>query len=114
MSNDREDRNVMVNFLAGMGLGALIGAAAALLLAPKSGEETREDLKHAVDDIRAKADKVIHDLSESGEELVKKSKEVLESTKLKMQQAIEAGKQAAARKREEVAETGAAEETAEA
>lgn len=102
MSNDREDRNVLVNFLAGMGLGALIGAAAALLLAPKSGEETRDDLKHAAEDLRSKADKVIHDLSESSEELVKKSKEIIEGTKTKVQQAIDAGKQAMAKKREEM------------
>lgn len=106
MSNDREDRNVVVNFLAGMGLGALIGAAAALLLAPKSGEQTREDLKHAAEDFRSKADKVIHDLSDSGEELLKKSKEILEGTKTKVQQAIDAGKQAMAKQRQEMGESG--------
>lgn len=102
MSSNDEHRSVVMNFLAGMGLGALIGAATALLLAPKSGRETREDLKHAADEVRAKADKVIHDLSESSDELVKKSKELLETTKGKVQQAIDAGKQAMARKREEM------------
>ena len=99
-----DERSVVLNFLAGMGLGALIGAATALLLAPKSGQETREDIKNVTDDLRTKADKVIHDLSESGDELVKKSKEILESTKQKVQQAIDAGKQAMAKKKEEMTE----------
>lgn len=104
MSSDREERNVLMNFLAGMGLGALIGAATALLLAPKSGEETRGDLKHVAEDLCSRADKVIHDLSESGEELVKKSREVLEGTKARLQQAVETGKHAVAKKSQELEE----------
>jgi gas vesicle protein len=101
MSNDREDRSVVVNFLAGLGLGALIGAVTALMLAPKSGPETRQDIANAADDLKKKANKVVHDLSESSEELVKKSKELLETTKVKVQSAIDAGKQAMARRKEE-------------
>jgi gas vesicle protein len=96
--NNNEEKSVLVNFLAGIGVGALIGAAAALLLAPKSGNETRQDIKTATDDLRVKADKVISDLSESGEELVKKSREILESTRDKVQHAINAGKEAVAKK----------------
>ena len=42
---------------------------------------------------------------------IKKSKELLESTKSKVQTAIDAGKQAMARKREEIAGEEAAEES---
>lgn len=104
MSNGSDDRNVALNFLAGLGVGALVGAVAALLLAPQSGKDTREDIRAATDDLRVKADKVISDLSISSDELVKKSKEILESTKSKVQQAIETGKQAVVRKGEEEAE----------
>jgi len=100
MSDNSDERNVALNFLAGMGVGALVGAVAALLLAPKSGKETRDDIRMAADDLKEKADKAMHDLSESSEELVQKSKEILESTKTKVQQAIDAGKQAVARKQE--------------
>ncbi len=100
MSNDHDEKSVVVNFLAGLGLGALIGAATALLLAPKSGEETRQDIAGAADDLKKKANKVVHDLSESSEELVKKSRELLETTKVKVQSAIDAGKQAMACKKE--------------
>lgn len=102
--NDREEKGVFLNFLAGMGIGALIGAATALLVAPKAGSETREDIKHCTDDIKNKANKVVHDISESSEELVKKSKELLMSTRDKVQNAVEAGKQAMMSKKEEVEE----------
>jgi gas vesicle protein len=39
------------SFLNGFVLGALAGAAIALLMAPKSGEQLRDELKHEVDDI---------------------------------------------------------------
>ncbi len=52
--NDQNERNVMLYFLAGVGLGALVGAAAGLLLAPKSGSETREELAHKFDELKHK------------------------------------------------------------
>ncbi len=104
MSNEHEEKSVALNFLAGMGLGALIGAAAALLLAPKSGSETRQDLASATEDFKTKASKAVNELSQSSEELVKKSKDLLESTKEKVQQAVDAGKQAMTSKQEQIPE----------
>lgn len=52
--SEQHDKNVMLYFLAGVGLGALVGAAAGLLLAPKSGAETREDLAHKFDELKNK------------------------------------------------------------
>lgn len=104
MADNREDKNVAVNFLAGLGLGALIGAATALLLAPKPGTETRQDLANATEDIKSKMSKLVQEMSESSEEAIKKSKELLEATKARVQTAIDAGRQAMARKSEEVSE----------
>lgn len=42
---------VLINFISGVMLGALVGAAAATLLAPKSGSALRTDLRHEVDHI---------------------------------------------------------------
>lgn len=103
--HDNDEKNVFLNFLAGMGLGALLGAAAALMLAPKSGEETRQDLKHISDDFRGKARKVIDDLSQSSEELVKKSREIIETTKGKVQTAVESTRQSAQAQATEVEES---------
>ena len=49
-----EDRNVLVSVLAGIGIGVLVGAVAGLLLAPKSGEETRDDLSKSMNDLSDK------------------------------------------------------------
>lgn len=57
MSKESDEKNVMLYFLAGVGLGALVGAAAGLLLAPKSGAETREDLVKKFDDLKNKVSK---------------------------------------------------------
>ncbi len=57
MSKESDDKNVMLYFLAGVGLGALVGAAAGLLLAPKSGAETREDLSKKFDELKSKVTK---------------------------------------------------------
>ena len=98
MCDNHDERHVIGNFLLGLGIGALIGGATALLLAPKAGSETRQDIKQATDEFKQKATKVAQDLTESGEELIKKSREMLEVTKEKVQDAIEAGKKAVAAK----------------
>lgn len=50
-----DDKNVMLYMLAGVGLGAIIGAAAGLLFAPKSGAETREELASRAKELKDKA-----------------------------------------------------------
>jgi gas vesicle protein len=41
---ESEDKNGLVYLLAGFGLGAIIGAAAGVLFAPKAGDEIRDEL----------------------------------------------------------------------
>lgn len=68
--HDGEDRNVMIYMLAGIGLGALIGAAAGLLFAPKPGSEMREDVARQLADIKKKAgDWVSERKAKAGKEL---------------------------------------------
>lgn len=43
--------NRFASFLNGFIVGALVGAAFALLMAPKSGDQLRAEIKHEVDDI---------------------------------------------------------------
>ena len=54
MANNTEDRGLLVSVLAGIGIGVLVGAVAGLMLAPKSGEQTREDLGQSLDDLNDK------------------------------------------------------------
>lgn len=49
------------SFLAGVAIGGLIGAAIGLLLAPASGEETREQVGGFVDGRRAAFDEAINE-----------------------------------------------------
>lgn len=52
--NHQDDKNALVYLLAGFGLGALIGAIAGLLFAPKAGEETRHELADRMKELKSK------------------------------------------------------------
>jgi gas vesicle protein len=56
MSNNDSDSNGVIYLLAGIGLGALIGAAAGVLLAPKAGSDTREDLAEKFKELKDKTE----------------------------------------------------------
>jgi len=59
MSKDSDDSNVLIYMLAGVGLGAIIGAAAGLLFAPKAGSELREDLTGKLKELKGKTEEWI-------------------------------------------------------
>ncbi|MDR3687923.1 MAG: YtxH domain-containing protein [Fimbriimonas sp.] len=59
MSNNNDDSNVLIYMLAGVGLGAIIGAAAGLLFAPKAGTELREDLGGKLKELKGKTEEWI-------------------------------------------------------
>ena len=54
MSNNDDEKSVLLSVLAGIGIGVLVGAVAGLLLAPKSGQETRDDLGKTIGDLSDK------------------------------------------------------------
>ena len=56
MTQESEEKNVMLYMLAGVGLGALIGAAAGLLFAPKAGSETRADIANKFREIKGRTE----------------------------------------------------------
>ena len=79
------------NFLVGFFVGAAMGAMGALLLAPKSGRELREELvdegkklrDRAVDEgrrVRDRSEEVASDLRERGEAAYEKGREGLTET----------------------------------
>jgi gas vesicle protein len=87
-------------FLSGVIIGGLIGAAAALLLAPQSGEETRaiirersielkdkatetaEEARHRAEmaamDARHRAEELAHQARERADEAIKRGQEVID------------------------------------
>lgn len=78
-------------FLAGLIIGGLVGAAVALLFAPQPGEETRTRL-------REKGIELQERLTEVGE----RGKEVFQEQRVRLEEAIEEGKEAAEKKKEEL------------
>ena len=54
--HENDDKNVLLYMLAGVGLGAIIGAAAGLLFAPKAGTETREELTGKLKELKHKTE----------------------------------------------------------
>lgn len=97
------DKTCAGDFLAGLLVGALVGAAAALLLAPQSGEETRTLIHDKGVELGHKAD----DLSEE-------ARQRAADLQVRMQQAVEEGKATATQRKEELLSqvgTSAAEET---
>lgn len=74
-----KERSILVSFL----VGGLVGAGAALLLAPKSGKELRKDIKNLAVDTGNKVTETI----EKGKELYVEGTTAVKS-------AIEAGKMA--------------------
>ena len=56
MSRHDDDTNVLIYMLAGVGLGAIIGAAAGLLFAPKAGTELRDELGDRFKELKGKTE----------------------------------------------------------
>lgn len=110
--SQNEDKYSLMNFLAGLGMGAIIGAAAALMMAPKTGTETREDLKSLSDEFASKAGKITKELADTSQELIKKGKELVEATSARVQEAADASKQAVESKLDDVQEAVESAETA--
>ncbi len=84
------DSNSIGWFLAGLGLGALVG----VLYAPKSGRETRETIRQSATEGR---DYVVNRSQEFRGQVdtwVKKGKEAVGRSKDQISSAVEAGRQA--------------------
>jgi gas vesicle protein len=79
------------DFFAGFVVGALVGAAAALLLAPQSGEDTRILIREKGVELKGRAD-----------EFQTQAKEKAEDLQAKVKEAVEEGKTAAAKKKEDL------------
>jgi gas vesicle protein len=82
-------------FIVGLGIGTLVG----ILFAPKSGEETREFLTQKADEGREYAQKKARELRERAEDLIERSKEIINREKGSLAAAVEAGKETYQRER---------------
>jgi len=81
-------------FIIGLALGALIGATAALLLAPESGEELRKDIGEKSDELKTRAQQQVSALEEQGRivlsDNVKKAQQVVQEAQVKLSKPVAA------------------------
>ena|SRR5437879_1047783 len=86
-----DDRNNNIGwFLAGLGLGAVVG----ILYAPKSGRETREALLQQAEDGREYVVTRGREAREQVREMVDRGKDTVSKQREQINSAIEAGRQA--------------------
>lgn len=91
MANNRNDA---AGYLGWFFLGGVIGAAAALLLAPKAGRETRELIAERGGDVARKAQELANEAQGRAGEWLDKSRELFEEQTQRLMSAFEAGKDA--------------------
>lgn len=103
-------------FLSGLILGGLVGAAVGMLYAPKSGEETRSELRDRTVELRGRAEDLAEEALKRAQELQEEAKllqveakkwqergtAALEEQRIRLEHAIEEGQQAAAKTRDEL------------
>jgi len=75
------DNNEFGAFFSGFLIGGLVGAAVALLLAPQSGEETREQIRDKSIELRDQAEVMAKDAMTTAEDLQKRGQVILEEQK---------------------------------
>ena len=87
---DGRDGGTLVPFL----FGAVVGAGLALLLAPRTGKETRELLKEKGEEFAKRAKESMGERRERAEDFVHKGREFFEEQSERLVSAFEAGKEA--------------------
>jgi gas vesicle protein len=99
------ERNDAAGYLGWFLLGGIVGAAAALLWAPKSGRETRDLLLERGGELAKRAQEMANDAQGRAGDWLDKSREVFEEQTQRLMSAFEAGKDAM---REEIRKGGPA------
>ena len=89
------------NLIKGLAIGGLIGAGAGILFAPKSGKETREQIRKSAQDVMEKAKAQYEEAAGKLATLKDQNKEMLTNKKDRLKKAVDAG--IAAYKQETVA-----------
>lgn len=97
------------SFLGGVLLGAAIGAVTGLLMAPRSGRETRQFLKKSADALPELAEDLSTSVQLQADRLSETALRNWDGTLTRLREAIAAGVEASQREREEI---GQAEERA--
>ena len=90
------------HFAIGLLAGAAIGAGLALLYAPQSGGEAREDLRDAGATIRDRTTETLDEAKATVEEWIDRARQTIDETRNRLDAAVDAGHAAYDRKRIEL------------
>ncbi|MCC5832711.1 MAG: YtxH domain-containing protein [Chlamydiales bacterium] len=77
----RSDSGLAPSFALGALIGGLLGGAAALLLAPKSGEEMREDLVDHYQKVSNETAELVDAVCDHSLEMIDRAKKIAEEAK---------------------------------
>jgi gas vesicle protein len=80
--------------------GGIVGAGLALLLAPRSGQETRQKIKEFADDVKEKTNEYVDQAKTKVTSVVEDGKGYYEEKKSLVKSAIDAGKEAYEKEKE--------------
>ncbi|PIK85139.1 Gas vesicle protein [Synechococcus sp. 63AY4M2] len=89
-------------FVGGLLLGTAVGTVIGLLLAPRSGRETRRLLKKSAEALPEVAEDVTTSLQYQSEKLLDSAQKSLDEALLRLQQAVAVGREAMLQKRQEL------------
>jgi gas vesicle protein len=85
-------------------LGALVGAGLALLFAPKSGEETQEELRERAKQLKAAAETRMREVQRQFDERLDAAREGVHARVEGVKEAVDAGRKAALEARDDLEE----------
>jgi len=102
MRHDEEGYGASSIFLSFL-LGGLMGAGAALLLAPKSGRETRQRIRELAEEAKDKAEDYAEQTKTKMNSAIEKGKGFVQEKKSVITAAVEAGKEAYEKEKERLA-----------
>jgi len=101
-----ENKGAVTSFIQGFVAGGLIGAGLALLFAPKSGRELREDIKKKSYELKSDTEELWAEGLKRVERLKDEAEQKLEEAKTKAAEIIEDGKRWAEKLRSKAEESG--------
>lgn len=96
------DKSYGVDFFAGFVVGALVGAAAAILFAPQSGEETRALIRERSIELQERSVELSEEARRRAVEYEAQAKEKATELQSRMQEAVGQGKTAAGEQKEDL------------
>jgi gas vesicle protein len=96
------DENRSGEFLAGAILGGMIGAAIALIMAPQRGDETRAQLREKGIEVKERMIELTEEARKTAEQWQEDGRSAIETQMSRVEEAVEEGKKAAAKKKKEL------------